>query len=141
MEGDGSFTISYGLGYQIDTPLHNPQYGGMGITCYIPGQQSKVFTTAPKGLNYPGDPGCNNASGATTRYRDLGPRIGFAYAPDLGALSGKSKKLSIRGWFGIYYNRREEETSLQNLGAPPFGQNSGGAADYGRHKSRIRKPL
>lgn len=44
---------------------------------------------------------------------------------------GQSKKLSIRGGFGIYYNRSEEETSLNNLQEPPFGVSSAGAADYG----------
>ena len=127
-----SMTISYGLGYQIDTPLYNTQYNSIGVTCFIPGQQSNVFTTAPVGLDYPGDPGCNNASGATTRYKDFGPRLGFAYAPDFGFLSsGNAKKLSIRGGFGIYYNRTEEETSLNNLSDPPFGLNSHGAPDYG----------
>ncbi len=127
-----NLTLSYGVGYQIDTPLHNLQFGGIGVTCFIPGQQSKVFATAPRNLNYPGDPGCNNASGAVTRYKDFGPRIGFNYAPDLGFLSaGSSKKLSINAGFGIYYNRSEEETSLQNLSDPPFGQNSAGAPDNG----------
>jgi hypothetical protein len=127
-----ALTLSYGLGYQIDTPLHNQQYGNIGVTCYVPGQQSKVFTSAPIGLSYPGDPGCNNASGATTNYKDFGPRIGFAYAPNLGFLSGgDAKKLSIRAGYGIYYNRTEEETSLQNLADAPFGINSGGATDYG----------
>jgi len=123
-------TLSYGLGYQIDTALHNTQHGGIGVTCYLPGQQSNVFPQAPKGVNYPGDPGCNNASGAVTRYGDFGPRFGFVYAPSLGFLSaGDSKKLSISGGYGIYYNRTEEESSLQNLNDPPFGLNSAGAAD------------
>ena len=127
-----ALTISYGLGYQIDTPLHNLQFHGIGVTCYLPGQQSGVFSTAPKGLNYPGDPGCNNASGAKTFYKGFGPRLGLAYAPDLGWLSaGNTGKLSIRLGYGIYYNRTEEETSLQNLGAPPFGLNSAGAVDAG----------
>jgi hypothetical protein len=129
-------TLSFGLGYQIDTPLHNLQFGGIGVTCFLPGVQSKVFPSAPKNLDYPGDPGCNNASGATTRYTDFGPRIGFAWAPDLGSLSaGPSRKLSIRGGFGIYYNRTEEETSLQNLEDPPFGVSSGGATDYSTNVS------
>ena len=97
------------------------------MTCFIPGQQSKVFSTAPKNLNYPGDPGCNNAQGATTKYYQIGPRFGFAFAPDLGMLS----KLSIRGGFGMYYNQTEEESSLQNLQDPPFGLSTAGAADFG----------
>jgi hypothetical protein len=136
-----SLTLSYGLGYQIDTPLHNEQFNGIGVTCFIPGQQSNVFPSAPKNLNYPGDPGCNNASGATTRYSDFGPRFGFAWAPDLGMLSaGASHKLSLRGGYGIYYNRTEEETSLNNLEDPPFGQSSHGAVDYATSANGITNP-
>ncbi|MBW4039676.1 MAG: TonB-dependent receptor [Acidobacteria bacterium] len=127
-----SLTVNYGLGYQIDTPLHNQQYGGEAITCFIPGQQSTVFPNAPVGVNYPGDPGCTNSAQAYTRYTDLGPRLGFAWAPDLGRLSaGNSGKFSIRGGFGIYYDRTEEESSLNNLNTPPFGLASQGAVDYG----------
>jgi hypothetical protein len=136
-----SLTLSYGIGYQIDTPLHNLQFGGIGVTCFLPGVQSKIFPSAPKDLAYPGDPGCNNASGATTRYTDFGPRLGFAWAPDLGPLSGfNSRKLSIRGGFGIYYNRTEEETSLQNLEDPPFGVTSTGANDYATAANGITNP-
>lgn len=137
-----SLTISYGIGYQIDTPLQNLQHNGVGVTCFIPGQQSKVFATAPLDLNFPGDPGCNNASGATTRYFNVGPRFGFAYAPDFGALTGgNSKKLSIRGGFGIYYNRSEEETALQNLGDPPYAVTSHGAVDYGATNPQFANPF
>ena len=137
-----SFTLSYGIGYQIDTPLHNQQYGGKAVTCFIPGQQSTVFSTAPKNLNYPGDPGCNDAGGATTLYSDFGPRIGFAFTPDLGFLSGGSeKKMAIRGGFGVYYNRSEEETALQNLADPPFGLTSHGAGDYGATNPQFANPF
>jgi hypothetical protein len=124
-----TFTLNYGLGYSIDTPLRNHQYGGLAIACSILSQQSKVFPGAPKGLNYPGDPGCTFSGQAYTRYNEFGPRIGFAWAPDLGVISGQGK-LSIRGGFGIYYNRSEEETSLQTLGTPPFGITSFGAGDF-----------
>lgn len=137
-----NLTVSYGIGFQIDTPLENLQHNGEGVTCYIPGQQSKVFTTAPLNLNFPGDPGCNNAGGATTRYTDFGPRIGFAYAPDLGMFSGgASKKLSIRAGYGIYYNRSEEETSLQNLSDPPYAVTSHGAGDYGATNPQFANPF
>lgn len=136
-----SLTVTYGVGYQIDTPLHNRQYGGEGVTCFIPGQQSKVFISAPVGLNYPGDPGCNDASSATTYYGNVGPRVGFAYSPNFGLLSGgQDKKLAIRGGFGIYYNRSEEETSLNNLGDPPFGLSSSGATDYAGGRPGFANP-
>jgi hypothetical protein len=126
-----NFTLDYGLGWSIDTPLVQKQYGGEAIVCLIGGQQSQIFTTAPKGLNYPGDPGCNNAGGAKLHLGELGPRLGFAWSPNLGKISaGDSHKFSIRAGFGIYYDRTEEESSLESLTTPPFGQNSAGAADY-----------
>ena len=125
-----NLTLDYGLGWQIDQAVHSKQFGNEGVNCFVPGQQSKIFPTAPLSLNFPGDPGCNNAQGATTRYTDFGPRIGFAYSPDLGILSaGNAHKFSIRGGFGIYYNRTEEEPALQNLNQVPFGINSGGIND------------
>src|SRR6185312_5920876 len=84
-----NLTLTYGLGWQIDGPLHNLQHGGEGVTCYVPGEQSKIFPTAPTSLVYPGDPGCTNAQGSRTMWRDFGPRVGFAYSPDFGFLSGE----------------------------------------------------
>jgi hypothetical protein len=127
-----NFTFDYGLGYSIDTALLQKQYGGQAVICLIGGQQSSVFNTAPKGLNYPGDPGCTNAGGAKTHYGEFGPRIGFAWSPNLGKISaGDSHKFSIRGGFGIYYDRSEEESSLETLTTPPFGLTSAGVNDYG----------
>jgi hypothetical protein len=124
-------TLNFGLGYSIDTPMLNHQLSGLGVSCFIIGEQSKIFTGAPKNLVYPGDPGCTNAGQATMHYGEFGPRLGFAWSPDMGRLSGGPGKLSIRGGFGIYYNRTEEESSLQTLGTPPFGFTSAGAADFG----------
>jgi Carboxypeptidase regulatory-like domain len=130
-----SLTLSYGLSYSIDTPLHNNQYQGEGIICFSPGYNSTIFTGAPTGLAYPGENGCNNSGLATTRYSEVGPRLGFAWAPDLGSgmkwlTGGSGKKFAIRGGFGIYYNRTEEESSLQTLETPPFGLSSAGAVDF-----------
>ncbi len=67
-----SLTLNYGLGYQIDTPLREHQYNGKAVICLIGGQQSTVFPTAPKGLNYPGDPGCSISAQAVTHYERTG---------------------------------------------------------------------
>lgn len=119
-------TVTYGVGYQVDTPIAQNYNAGVSTNCFRADEQSKVFTSAPTGLVFPGDPGCNKQSGVTTKYGHFGPRLGFAYSP-----RGTNGKMSVRGGFGIYYNRSEEELLLQFLGAPPFSINSNGAADLG----------
>jgi hypothetical protein len=117
-----NFTATFGLAWQMDTPIVDNYHGGKAINCWISGQQSKVFPTAPEGSNYPGDPGCTE-SGYTNHPAHFGPRLGFAWSP------GKGGKTSVRGGFGIYFNRTEEELTLQNLGAPPWGLTSAGVSD------------
>jgi hypothetical protein len=126
-----TLTLNYGLGYSIDTPLEQKQYQGEAVLCLIGGQQSTVFPAAPKGLNYPGDKGCNSAGGATLYLGEFAPRFGFAWSPDWDSrLTGGPGKFSIRAGFGFYYDRTEEESSLQTLTTPPFGSSSAGVNDY-----------
>ncbi len=117
-------TLNYGAGWQIDTPLVNHRFNNEDINCFIPGEQSTLFPTAPAGLVFPGDPGCTS-SGYKTHWDNVGPRFGFAYAPF------KDGKTSIRGGFGIYFNRTEEELALQQLSASPFSATSFGASSIG----------
>jgi len=121
-----NLTLTLGTGYQIDTPIREYQNGGLSRACFQPGVQSTVFSSAPVGLTYPGDPGCNIQGGPTTKFNHIGPRVGFAWSPDLGGRTGKT---SIRGGFGLYFNRTEEELNLQDLSTPPFGFSSSGAAN------------
>jgi hypothetical protein len=129
-------TFNYGVAWDVEKPNTNHQDGGLGITCFQLGSNtSTVFPGGPPGLTWPGDPGCNNAGGPTAHYNRFGPRIGFAWSPS----SGPSKiigapgahNFSIRAGFGLYYNRDQEEQSLQNLGDPPFLRFSYGATDFG----------
>lgn len=121
-----NLTLTYGAGWQIDTPIAEYQNGGISRSCFQPGVQSVVFPTAPEGYTLTGDPGCNKYGGAHTHYNHIGPRVGFAYSPGWGGSKGK---LSIRGGFGMYFNRGEEELNLQDLGTAPFGLTSQGVAD------------
>ncbi len=128
-----SFTANLALGYDIETPYESLQYGGEAITCWQNSNaESKIFPTAPPGLLYPGDPGCTNTGLATIQYNHFSPRVGFAWAPSTGPtfLTGEqgSNSFSVRGGFGIYFNRDIEEEALQNLAAPPFGLASQGVA-------------
>jgi hypothetical protein len=108
-----NLTLNYGVGWQIDTPLTDRFNKGVAINCFLPGHQSTVFPTAPQGLTFPGDTGCSSA-GYSTKWGHFGPRFGVAYSP------GTSGKTSIRAGAGLYFNRSEEELTLQNLLAPPF---------------------
>jgi hypothetical protein len=114
-----NFTLTYGLGWTIDTPMNNQAYGGHGQVAFRPGQQSVVFPNAPVGVVYEGDPGVN--AGGATLWKQFGPRVGFAYSPDWGNwLTGGAGKTSLRGGFGIYYDRSETEQADQVVGMPPF---------------------
>ena len=119
-----NLTLTYGLGWQVNTPQNDIYNGGVAINAFRPGQQSTVFPTAPTGLLFPGDKGISTASYGTPLH-NFGPRVGFAWSPDSG------RKWSVRGGFGIYYNQLEEELALQNLQSPPFSLTDFGIFDAG----------
>ena len=114
-----NFTINYGLGWQINTPVTDHFNHDRSINCFRPGQQSAVYPTAPAGLVFPGD-ALNTASGYQTGFTHFGPRLGLAWAPHWGRFTGDQGKFSIRAGVGVYFNQIEEELTLQNLQAPPF---------------------
>jgi hypothetical protein len=129
-------TLNYGIAWDVEAPNKNNQFAHLGIVCWSNSTaESKIFPGAPPGLAFPGDPNCNNAGGPTPHYNRFGPRIGVAWSPSSGPafLIGQpgSHDFSIRAGYGIYYNRDQEEQSLQNLEDPPFFFISRGAADFG----------
>jgi hypothetical protein len=129
-------TLNYGVAWDAEMPNQNHQFGGYGIVCFqLTNTTSKVFPGGPPGLFYKGDPGCNIAGGPTTHYNRFGPRVGLAWSPREGPEkivgAAGSHVLSIRGGFGLFYNRDQEEQSLQNLVNPPVFFISHGAGDFG----------
>jgi len=120
-----NLTLTFGTGWDIETPYTNLYYGREMVNAFRPGQQSTVFPTAPTGVLWPGDTGITDTGGVKTHYHDLSPRFGFAWSP------GSSKTWSVHGGFGIYFNRTEEEIALQNLTTPPFAIDAYGALDVG----------
>lgn len=122
-----NFTLTFGTGWTVDTPMVDKSYQNHAMVAFVPGQQSIVFPNAPVGYVFQGDPGVH-ASGQLHPFKYFGPRLGFAYSPGWGGrLTGGPGKTSIRGGYGIYYNRYEEELTLQYLGMPPFTVSSAGA--------------
>jgi hypothetical protein len=95
-----NLTFNIGFRYEVDTPRHESL-----------GAQSVLDLAAPNNGNAavpisPAVPGAliygPNATGAKTHYKDFGPRLGFAYAPE--RLFGRLRQTVIRGGYGIYYS-------------------------------------
>jgi hypothetical protein len=131
-----NLTLNYGLGWQYDSPLENHYFNNLDNNCFIPGQQSVIFPTAPVGLEFPGDKGCS-LSGYYPRYDHFAPRFGFAWSPSGGGRLTGGGKFVVRGGFGVYFNRTEEELGLQQLSAAPFLITSFGAGNIGGSPSFI----
>ncbi len=117
-----TLTINYGLRYEIMTPWYDTQNK---LETVIPGEQSKVFPTAPLGLVVPQDPGVPRTL-APIQYHNFAPRIGFAYSPNnteglLGKIFGGPGKSSIRAGYGIFYSAIEDATGFVEVGDAPYG--------------------
>jgi len=88
-----NLTLNLGFRYDVDTPRHEAH-----------GAQSVLDLNTPN----PGAGGAlgaliygSSATGAKTYYKNFGPRIGFAYAPE--KLFGRFSNTVIRGGYGIYH--------------------------------------
>ena len=103
-----SITLNYGLRWDLmqywsEKYNQNPTF--------IPGQQSKVYPTAPVSLVYPGDPGVPNT--LVPQKHRFSPRIGVAWAPRPG--------FSVRAGFGLFYSVIEGNTVAIDEPQPPYG--------------------
>ena len=84
------------------------------LACYRPGEESQVYTNAPVGIVYPGDPACP-AGGYSTSWTDFGPRAGIAYDP-FG-----DGRTSIRAGYGMFYDRPNTISTNSPANQGPFG--------------------
>ena len=94
------------------------------VPTFVLGQQSRVFTTAPVGIVYPGDTGIPRTL-VPGRNR-FSPRLGLAWSPDGGpgilrGIVGGPGKTSIRAGYGIYYSAIQGNTLAFDEPQPPYG--------------------
>jgi hypothetical protein len=95
-----NLTFNLGLRYDVDTPRHEA-IGAMSVldlTVPNTGNAAVPISPAVPGALIYG----RNATGAKTYYKDVAPRLGFAYAPE--NLFGRIRNIAIRGGYGIYYS-------------------------------------
>jgi hypothetical protein len=95
---------------------------------FVAGTKTSLYTNAPPGLLFHGDPGIPKAY-ANGSYDDFAPRIGFAWDP-----TGNGKE-SVRASYGIFFDQPESYTDRDFSLAAPWGNQitltspSGGFAD------------
>ncbi len=105
-----NLTLTLGIRYEYSSPKRDTQ--GRSFSLGL-GQQSTVFTGAPKGLLFPGDANAPTGSNFPDK-NDWAPRFGFAWDPK------GDGKMSIRGGFGVFYDILKGEDNLQFNGQAPF---------------------
>lgn len=105
-----NLTLTLGIRYEYSSPKLDTKGRSFSLNR---GQRSIVFPNAPIGVLFPGDPGAPLGANFADR-NDWAPRFGFAWAPF------KSRKLSIRGGFGVFYDILKGEDNLQFNGQAPF---------------------
>jgi hypothetical protein len=116
-----NLTLNYGLRWDL-MQYWSEKYNQ--IPTFIPGEQSKVYPTAPVGLVYPTDPGVPNT--LVPQKNRFSPRLGLAYSPNtaggwLGKLIGGPGKTSIRAGYGIFYSVIQGNTIAFDEPQPPYG--------------------
>jgi carboxypeptidase family protein len=93
-------TLNLGLRYEVDTPRHEAEGAMSVLDLTVPNSGNvavPISPAVPGALIYG-----SGATGAQTYYKGLGPRLGFAYAPE--KLFGHLRNAVIRGGYGIYYS-------------------------------------
>ena len=116
-----NLTLNYGLRWDL-MQYWSEKYNQ--IPTFIPGEQSKVYPTAPLGLVYPTDPGVPNT--LVPQKNRFSPRIGLAFSPNktdgwLGKILGGPGKTSIRAGYGIFYSVIQGNTIAFDEPQPPYG--------------------
>lgn len=88
------FTLNAGIRFEPYIPYVDD---GDRVSVFRPGARSNVFTNAPAGLLYVGDPDVPRA-GTRSDLNNIAPRFGFAWTPFGGT------RTSIRGGYGVFYD-------------------------------------
>jgi hypothetical protein len=117
-------TINAGLRWDIIMPWWE-KYNQ--LQTYIAGAQSVLYPGAPRGFVVAGDPGVPRTI-APTSYKNVAPRIGFAYAPAFSngvgrMIFGARGKSSVRASYGLFYTAFPGLATGIMYAVPPFGYN------------------
>ena len=110
------WTLNYGLRWEPDVPetLSQARIQNYSEERRAAGTRSTVFTRAPAGFYYPGDPGHPGKAGRNANWAVFAPRFGFAWD-----MNGDGKT-SVRGSFGVGYDYPNVQMHLWTSVSPPW---------------------
>ena len=116
-----NLTLNYGVRWEL-MEYWSEKYNQ--IPTFIPGEQSRVYPTAPVGIVYPSDTGVPNT--LVPHRNRFSPRVGLAYSPSksdgwVGKILGGPKQTSIRAGYGIYHSVIQGNTIAFDEPQPPYG--------------------
>lgn len=104
-----NLTLTYGIGWSVDTPINDIYHNGHAAVAFRANQQSTIFPNAPAGYVFNGDAGVH--SDGVTHYKNWGPRFGFAYSPDWGRLTGgPGRRASVPDLASILTGRKKSHS-------------------------------
>jgi Carboxypeptidase regulatory-like domain len=112
-------TINAGLRWEPRMPAYskNGYFVHFDQAAFTQGTTSTVYTSAPAGLTFPGDPGYPGNSASNKRWLDLAPRMGMAWDPR------GDGHMSVRAAYGIFYDLPSLNYYIGFAQSPPFGNN------------------
>ena len=112
-----NLTVNYGLRWEPWTPEHNSNghVENFSMAGFTAGTKSGVFTSAPAGLSFQGDPGQPGNHYTYGKKGIFEPRVGLIYDP-FG-----NGKTSIRAGFGMFSDAPQMFFNTRYSNSPPFG--------------------
>jgi hypothetical protein len=111
-------TVNFGVRWEpfIAQQLENGAVYNFSMERFLNNQKTTVFSNAPAGLTYPGDPGFPNGNaGMHNKWLQFSPRVGFAWDP-MG-----DGRMSVRTGYSLSYDFVNAQFHLNTAVAPPWG--------------------
>ena len=112
-----NLSVTVGVRYEpyIQAQNINDHVENFQMPAFVAQEHTKVYTNAPDGLFFTGDPGYPGKSDSESHYDRWAPRLGVVWDPT------GSGKTSIRAGFGIFNNQAELFNYNHEASNPPWG--------------------